>query len=578
MFNTYYQDELRYLRESGREFAQAHPESTRFLGEAGADPDVERLLEGVAFLTGRIRQKLDDELPEVAQALIEQLWPQYLCPLPALTLLQVDHARAGDLDVHRLPAGSLVDSVPVDGTRCRFRTAAEVVVLPIRISEVVLRPGAHPVLEITVRCAAGTNCAQLAETGVPALRLHCVGAHAQAAGLHACLTRHARSIVAVASIDGMRREVTLHRGPARCPAMEEALLPGPGPHLPALARLAEFLAFPAKFLAAEIPGVAALAQLGACDSFTLHFDLAGLPGGIGAVSAGSLLLGCTPAANCFPHHADPVPLDPLSGIYRLRASGSPADHFEVHSVVSVEGLVRGRPTPRPYRLWTTARPGAPSDARTFAVRRRPSPLGWGAEILLDIPAALGCQDEETLAVAIWATNRRLPSALAPGDVSQLVGGSGKLRLRNLDRPTPCAWPPLGRDLEWRLVRLLALNHRSLAEVGSLRDLIELHHPRIHGDPQVRSAHHRFLEGIERVRCEPATRLHHGLPVRGSEVTVAVREDRFDGDGDRHLFTQVLDEVLAQHVALNSWIRLRVEGTITGAVLSQPPRSGRGHLI
>lgn len=60
MFNKYYQDELSYLREMGREFSQAHPDAAPYLSEAGADPDVERLLEGFAFLSGRIRQRLDD--------------------------------------------------------------------------------------------------------------------------------------------------------------------------------------------------------------------------------------------------------------------------------------------------------------------------------------------------------------------------------------------------------------------------------------------------------------------------------------------------------------------------------------
>jgi type VI protein secretion system component VasA len=64
MFAKYYQDELAWLREMGTELAAARPEMARFLAEPGADPDVERLLEGFAFLTGRIRQKLDDEFPE----------------------------------------------------------------------------------------------------------------------------------------------------------------------------------------------------------------------------------------------------------------------------------------------------------------------------------------------------------------------------------------------------------------------------------------------------------------------------------------------------------------------------------
>ena len=64
MFNKYYQDELVFLRDMGREFSAANPEAARFLAEPGSDPDVERMLEGFAFLAAKLRQKLDDALPE----------------------------------------------------------------------------------------------------------------------------------------------------------------------------------------------------------------------------------------------------------------------------------------------------------------------------------------------------------------------------------------------------------------------------------------------------------------------------------------------------------------------------------
>ena len=75
MVNKDYQDELQYLRDLGKEFAAAYPAIAPMLAERGGDPDVERLLEGVAFLTGKIRQKLDDELPEVIHSVAALLFP-----------------------------------------------------------------------------------------------------------------------------------------------------------------------------------------------------------------------------------------------------------------------------------------------------------------------------------------------------------------------------------------------------------------------------------------------------------------------------------------------------------------------
>src|SRR5690606_5867693 len=53
----YYNKELAYLREMGAEFAAGYPKVAARLGMNGtevADPYVERLLEGTAFLTARI--------------------------------------------------------------------------------------------------------------------------------------------------------------------------------------------------------------------------------------------------------------------------------------------------------------------------------------------------------------------------------------------------------------------------------------------------------------------------------------------------------------------------------------------
>ena len=84
----YFRDELAFLRLQGREFADSYPELTRFLSEQNTDPDVERLLEGFAFLTGNLRAKIEDEFPELTHGLLNMLWPNYLRPVPSMTIMQ----------------------------------------------------------------------------------------------------------------------------------------------------------------------------------------------------------------------------------------------------------------------------------------------------------------------------------------------------------------------------------------------------------------------------------------------------------------------------------------------------------
>ena len=129
-FNHYYQSELTALRQLGSQFAERSPALAPYLGQAGRDPDVERLLEGFAFLTGRLRQKLDDELPELSHSLMHLLWPNYMRPLPAFSMVQFDPlARSGPaLCVAR---DTPVTSKPIDGVSCQFRTCYATDVWPL---------------------------------------------------------------------------------------------------------------------------------------------------------------------------------------------------------------------------------------------------------------------------------------------------------------------------------------------------------------------------------------------------------------------------------------------------------------
>lgn len=84
----YFREELDYLRQLSKLLATEKPHLARFPAEKMRIRDIERLLEGVAFLTGNLRQKIEDEFPELTHGLIKMLWPNYLRPVPAMTLIE----------------------------------------------------------------------------------------------------------------------------------------------------------------------------------------------------------------------------------------------------------------------------------------------------------------------------------------------------------------------------------------------------------------------------------------------------------------------------------------------------------
>lgn len=155
MFNRYYQDELAYLKELGAEFSKAHPALAPMLTGPTADPDVERLLEGVAFLTALLRQKLDDEFPELINELMQLIWPHYLRPIPSTTIVAFT-PKPTLKQSQIIPSGIQIASIPVEGTSCLFKTAYDLEIHPLNLLDASFAQpsGRPPVIKLLLSLMA----------------------------------------------------------------------------------------------------------------------------------------------------------------------------------------------------------------------------------------------------------------------------------------------------------------------------------------------------------------------------------------------------------------------------------------
>src|SRR4051794_33342842 len=89
----YYNRELSYIRRLATQFATAHPKIAgrlRLGPDSSDDPHVERLIEAFAYLTARVRHKLDDDFPELTEALLGVLYPHYQAPVPSMAVVQFE--------------------------------------------------------------------------------------------------------------------------------------------------------------------------------------------------------------------------------------------------------------------------------------------------------------------------------------------------------------------------------------------------------------------------------------------------------------------------------------------------------
>jgi type VI secretion system protein ImpG len=306
VFNKYFQSELSYLRELGREYGQANPSLAGLLAERGADPDVERLLEGFCFLTARIRERLDGAVPEVVHGLVDLLIPQYLRPIPAASIVEfTPHAKVLRGRT-RIPRGAEVAATPLDGTACRFRTTSEVDLVPATLTDVVLDQASA--LAPVIRVGLSTSEQGKAELfHADGLRLFLHGDLPVTSTLLLWLLRYCRSVSLREAGGGRSVQLGTQAIVAPMFAPEHALLPWPRRANDGYRLLVEYFTLPQKLLFVDVRGLDRAASL-AGERFELCFEFERPPALPARLTKDAFKLHCAPVVNLFAGSGEPLSL------------------------------------------------------------------------------------------------------------------------------------------------------------------------------------------------------------------------------------------------------------------------------
>jgi type VI secretion system protein ImpG len=588
MFNKYYQDELSYLRELGREFAAAYPGIAPMLAERG-DPDVERLLEGVAFLTGKLRMKIDDELPEVIHSVATLLFPNYLRQIPATSI--IEFAPLPNVVREKLTVGrnAEVGSVPVDGVSCRFRTTQDVELLPLAVEDVRLDTGAQLAQSLRIELKI-TGGAALSALSLSTLRFYIHGERRFQDDLRLWIGAHTEG-VSLAAVDAAGRDTTVASLPTRVVRLtgfgeDEALFPYPKTVYPGFRLLQEYYTLPQKFAFFEVNGLGALPADKITDRFAIviHFR-DGLPPSA-RVSKESLKLFCSPVVNLFEHPADPIKPDATKHEYLARPSGAQPTAYEIYSVDNVVAIAR-RTSQRveipPFMAFHhELDPDAAKRAVFYQSHLRPAAVGDGVDLYLSFgsPSDQSSLPEfDVISVDATCTNRRLTAQLKIGDLRVPTATSPAVAtFNNVSSVTAPLPPPMGREFQWRVLAHMAMSYRSITEVEVLRAMVDIYNFQALADRQAARANQLRLQAIKSVNVRPTDRLYRGAPVRGVATEIELDEAGFTGEGEMYLFASLFNEMFSSFVSLNSFTQLTVTGANTRVVYRWEPKNGNQYLI
>ncbi|MBA2076584.1 type VI secretion system baseplate subunit TssF [Aeromonas veronii] len=562
----YFRDELAFLRLQGREFADSYPELTRFLSEQNTDPDVERLLEGFAFLTGNLRAKIEDEFPELTHGLLNMLWPNYLRPVPSMTIMQFSVIPGAIAQPALVRQGCQLDSLPIDDVTCHFQTCHDAWVYPAEMRQITAQSG-NDLSTISLDIALHAPL-PLSELQLDKLRFFLGGDSYTAYELYFWLSNQLSHIEL--EIDGkcFRQEAKALKSVGF--ERDDALLPYPNNVYSGYRILQEYFCFPESFLFFELSGGEWPKQPLPVSEFKIHFCFdRPLPAEL-KIRPDSFMLNCVPAINLFQHDSEPVNLNGRQAEYPLKASYRYADSFEIFSVDQVEGWVEGnmgrsRGTPRIYQPFESFQHQIERAKQRLAlyyrVRVRESVSGDGFEHSLSFvrgDETTTVDLDESISVTLTCTNRSRAARLKVGSICVPTGSSPSFAtFRNLIRPTRPLRPALDGSLHWTLISNLSLNYVSLLRRDALVQVLRTYDfPALH-DKQAEQASRKRLAGIEEIETKPVDRLVRGMPVRGLKSVLSIRQSAFGSEGELYLFSTVLAHFFSLYASVNAFHLLEV---------------------
>ena len=613
----YYNRELQFMRETGAEFAREYPRVASRLGLDGlecADPYVERLLEGFAFLAARVQLKLDARHPQFTQHLLDLVYPGLQAPVPAAAIVEfVPDLEDGSLkEGVRIVRGSPLKTPLGKGERtsCEFRTAQEVTLWPVTVSEVKYISGAGALglqaggeearakaaIRLRLTAAPGVNFAAL-----PLDRLDfCIKATpGLAARIYEQVQANAvgvqvRALPATGAATALPASAVLEVGFDD----SEALLPPTRAGFSGFRLLREYFMLPERFLFFGIGGLrTALRNCpGGEAEISLLLDRI-QPALENALDASQFRLNCTPVVNLFPRVCGRLELDGRDVEYHVLPDRNRPQDFEVYSIEKVTGIARGGGENFPIESFYAAahRSAAQGERAYYTTQRRPRLASTrqgrsgertsylGSEVFLsvvDTAQRIERGEAPQADVEALCTNRDLPiyASFGKGRTDFLLeSGAPVTAIRCIGGPTLPRPAPAAGEGAWRLLNHLSLNYLSLEAQGTglLADFLALY-----ADPNDGVAA-RQIEGLKAVSFMPVVRrmplpgpISHG---RGLGIALSLDDAAFEGIGILPL-AAALERFFGRYVSLNSFTQLTLRSASRGQIKQWPVRIGRRHVL
>lgn len=587
--------ELNYLRELGKEISKEKPNLANFLSEKSADPDVERLLEGFAFLSGSLRAKIEDQFPEFTHSLMNMLWPNYLRPTPSMTIIEFYPNTKVTQSEDIVEKGTELLSIPIKKDessilQCQFRTCRDVWLNPFNLKDArVINSNEKSIINIDFESNEEQKINQI---NFDKLRFYLGADEYTNQQLYLWFSYYLESA-----------EITINNKKIALPNFyfspvgfdkDDALIPYPKNAHSGYRILQEYFCFPESFLFFDVVGIGKLSIDDLVSSFTLHLTFSQPLSSDVQIKKSTFKLNCTPAINLFKHSSEPILLTGKKEEYSLIGSYSHPEWYEIFSIDKVSsylkdrnmiaGKIRGS-----YRFYPAFESfehqieyAKDRTVLYYKVKAKSALFHPGFDHFLSFVRGDETQlldIDESISVDLVCTNRDIPSYLKVGDICVKTDKNPAVAdFQNITRPSIPLHPILDGTLAWKLISNASLNYLSLLEINALKEIIKTYDlPSWHSKRNAKISQKK-LDAILSIETKPIDRLFRNISIRGLQSTLYIKQSEFNSEGEMFLFCSVLSRFFSLYASVNSFHKLKVINVDNQESYEWPIQIGQHQLM
>jgi type VI secretion system protein ImpG len=569
----YYEAEMRYLKEAGQDFAEAHPEVAQYLKMQDSlerDPMVERLFEGFAFLTAKLYQKIDDDMPELTESALALLWPHHLQPIASMSIVQLMLNKQIYTNNQHIPAGLILQTAVDANTQisCEYRTTQAVDIYPIDINNfrLVHNDLGQSIIQLRLQLRQTDAGQNIRLPDQFSLKFHLVGEIETRLCIYHYLINHLGQITTDENFNTISNKLTLQRAHFNYDSVTWLGERQANEH----DLLMEYFLFKEKFLFFELTGLSGkdfdndqhelLVNCHLKRDFPLEL----------VFNNEYLKLFCVPVINLFDLEAEPIVRSHLHTEYRLSPMFSASEQVTVCAVTEVESLSQINGNRKRYLPFNEFKHGKRElsildhDNPYYYIRTRQG-IGNKYDNFISFSGEMQADEEEIFSISILGANGNLPRQITKYN-KMLSLHSPVLGVRDAQMvmvPTALHYPPNYKNQQWQFLFEMSNNYLATLDTGTLKNSLRLL------NWSTAAANEKNIAAITAVQTEIQHIMHQGMMIRCLVINIELDSAGFINEADAALFAYVLNRYLIAYAQLNLAIKVIVVVQPEAITLSWP---------